>query len=319
MDYNLKHKILLVENSEDSNDFPWSIREGSKRSDYIPLECEFLYFTASELRHHYFLQIEASSNSEEVEEEKEPRVESESIRGVLHPGYCNDGKVLKRDTMYSMFGTDRLIKDFRLYISKIKNPNDKEKCLIKGHVGYTTEGEGFLEETIDDSIFIDLTLTQQQFDHISELIISNCIDIFEIMLSTPSGLYSKWSAAASCGVPSGGEYYIKVLADEKYHKVETPENCKITPPRLLGNTDFEMTITQRNSLNIKQDLRGINIDELFDDVEEEKEDEKKEILESKQNEKLLAILTSLESIKGTLAFPLWMIFILLCLKFIVFK
>ncbi|HHT0605121.1 TPA: hypothetical protein ACTXXA_002550, partial [Legionella anisa] len=57
MDKELEYKILLRENSEQNSSYPWSIKEDTKSEDYIPLEVDELYFTVSELRHHYSLQI----------------------------------------------------------------------------------------------------------------------------------------------------------------------------------------------------------------------------------------------------------------------
>lgn len=134
MDYNLKHEIQLKENSENSECYRWFLKEGSTDRVFIPLEHQSLYFTASELRYHHSFKINTSdSNSQESSMEMES-TEHESISGALHPGDCIDGKTLENEATYSMFGTDRIIKDFKLYISKSENSNDKPKCFVRGFV-----------------------------------------------------------------------------------------------------------------------------------------------------------------------------------------
>ncbi|HHT0593548.1 TPA: hypothetical protein ACTXXA_001458, partial [Legionella anisa] len=239
----------------------------------------------------------------------ESTIEDEWISGILHSGTCSDGKNLENDATYSMFGTNREIKSFGLLIRKNENPNDEAKCVMGGFVGTTIEGDGFIEDqTFDDEVWFNLFLTPQQFNKIVDLIKSKRMDILEITLWGPPGFYYEYSPA-----PHSSVYYIKILTDSKDHKVVIPDGCKICPPR-LGDADFNIKIIQRLTLNPKQDLSNINIEKLFYESEDDdNNNQRKEIQEYKQI--VENILNQLNRMEGIFAYPLWMIFIILCLLF----
>ena len=307
MDYNLENKILLSEESEYKSLYSWSLQEFNKEDkkigrDLIPWNWS-VYFTASELCHNYSFGIHKSENANA---DIEPNKIKENIFGILHSGVCRDGKNLEAGIVYSMFGTDRRINHFRLTISKAENSWDKETCYIHGFVSYTAEVD-FREETTNDDVYINLVLMPQQFNTIVELIKTKQLDILEIHLKNVSGFYSDWS-------PSVSTNYIKILTDSETHRVVMQEGCKINPLRLGSVSEFNMSITQRHILNPKQDLRGVDIDKLFEESEDYEEDD----VQPSAEDKILSQLAQNGEILKKLTTPIWLILIILCYLLIKF-
>jgi hypothetical protein len=297
-DYNLEYKILLSENSEQNNDYPWSLQEFDKegkkiKGDFVPLESGSMYFTARELSYNYSLDVgNFSRDSEETGEELESIEEDGCILGILHPEGHVDEKISTDNPSYSMFGTSRNsceIKDFLLIVKKNKNPNDKAKCRLQGSI-YPNE------ETTNTYIKVCISLTPQQFDKIAGRLKSKSIDTLEISLDNPLGFYFKWPPASSWE-----KAYIKVLADEKYHKFEVLDGCKVIPYRLGDIGGFNMRLTQRHH---------------WTEDEEEDEVEDEEVQEHKQRDESFLMLSRLDRIEAVLGYPLWMIFGILCFLFI---
>ncbi|MBT6250423.1 MAG: hypothetical protein HN915_09640 [Candidatus Marinimicrobia bacterium] len=309
MDYHLNRKIKLSEEPEYKNLYSWSLQElnedGEKiGSDQVPWGWS-LYFTASELRYIKSIEIEKEPDDEEDEISSEEK-DGESIYVFLHPGICRDGRWLEDDTSYSMLGTDRKIKQFGLRISKAAKDND-EKCHIWGCVSYTAEID-FRDETVDDTVEIYLNLIPKQFDQIAEQLKFRQIDTFQVRLGGVSGFYSEWS-------PSISTRNIKILAASDDQEVQTPEGCKIEPPRLGNVREFSLTVTERHKLDPKQDLRPIDIDKVFEDAEDYEEDFAEEYQEPEvdKSELLLVQLAKNEAVFARLSTPVWLIFFILCI------
>lgn len=315
MDYHLEREIRLSEESKYKNLYSWSLQEFNEEgekigSDQVPWAWS-LYFTASELRHHHSIEIDRSNESDD-EKNNAPVEESETIYAILHPGICRDGKWLEDDTSYSMFGTNRRVKEFGLRIHKLEDDDGKERCSLWGCVSYTTEID-FRDETTEDIVEIYLWLAPNRFNRIVELIKDRRADIVQIRLGGVSGFYSEWS-------PSISTNNIKILAASEDQKIIFPENCEIVPPRLGDVGEFNISITQRNMINPKQDLRGIDINKLFEEPDDYEEEvyEGQEITES-QPDKVSLLLTQLgrnEMALAKLRAPLWLIFIVLLLLLI---
>jgi len=311
MDCHLERKIRLSEESEFKSLYSWSLQEFNEEgqkvgSNHVPWDWS-LYFTASELRHHQSIEIHRSNGSDD-EENNKPVEESETISAILHPGICRDGERLEDDTSYFMFGTNRRVKQFGLGIYKLEESDDKERCALWGSVSYTTEID-FRDTTTDDTVQIYLWLSPNRFNNLVEIIKAKRADIVQVHLSRVSGFYSEWS-------PSISTYNIKVLAASDDQEILCPDNCKIDPPRLGEVGKFNLSIIQRNCINPKQDLRGINIDKIFEEPGDfdEKDYEKGEA-ESRPDAtpQLLAQLARNGLVLSKLNTPLWLIFIALLL------
>lgn len=298
----LEHKICLSETSEHTPLYSWSLQEFDKNKkkigpDQIPWFWS-LYFTANELDRSYSLKLNKSS---------EEKKEEEYIWAKMHSGICRDGE-WKDAVSYSMFGTERETKDFKLRISKIDENEDKKdipKCHIWGCPSYTSEVD-FIHETEDDAVIIFLYLSGKQFNKIDNLIKNGRIDILEIQLSGVSGFYSEWS-------PSIKTNNIKILTNDlNFQKFTRKNKCKIDPPRLGNVSEFNITATQRHKMNLRHDIRIIDIDELFADPEKEEFDEKKEENLAAKDSLILSQLAGNEKALKNLGRPIWFIFIILC-------
>lgn len=314
MDYHLERKIRLSEGSEYKSLYSWSLQEFNDEgetigNDQVPWKWS-LFFTASELRYYHSIVIGKSKESDD-ENNKVPVEERERISAILHSGRCDDGEYLEYDTSYSMFGADRRIKKFSLEILRLNEGKEKEQCYALGWVSFTADTD-FQVETMDDTVIITLVLAQNRFNKLIELIQAQRADSVLVSLERVSGFYSEWS-------PDVSTNKIKILTQSNKQKIILPENCKIDPPRLGDVGEFEITIIQRNKINPKQNLGGIDIDKLFE--EPENEEEVLEQLENwtsqpETNSLLIAQLARNQAILAKLRTPIWLIFITLLLLLI---
>jgi hypothetical protein len=189
------------------------------------------------LRYIRSIQIEQSYNSEEAEKENRSVEDSETITATLHPGMYVDGQWLQDDIAFSMFGTERIIRNFKLRIHKLEDEINNEGCSLWGCVSYTTEID-FRDETTDDIVEIDLRLSQKRFNSFAEIIKYQRADVVQLRLQRAFGFYSEWS-------PSISTDSIKILAADDVQKIVFPEKCNIKPPRLGEVGEFELTLVQR--------------------------------------------------------------------------
>jgi hypothetical protein len=310
MDYHLEKVIRLNDKTEHESLYSWCLQEfdgnGQQTGhDLIPWEWGF-HFTASELRLNQSIAFgELSLLGDEEPEEEQQFEESEIITATLHPGICNDGKWLEDDPRFSMFGTDREIKEFTIRIYKIDKDDSKEHCSIYGGVSYTSEID-FRDETSPDFIEIHLGLSEERFSKLSEIISKNGVDLVRVGISRVSGFYSDWS-------PSISTNSVKVLTRGSEHEVIKPDGCNIDPPRLGKVGKFDLTLVSRCKLDPKQNLTTINISKLFEDDFEEYEDEIEADEQPDITKLLLAHISrnqaEIEKIKG----PLWLLVIVLAL------
>ena len=289
MDSHFNRQIHLIEDGKS-----WSLKELDESGSQIgTLQKPFsgvLEFTSSELRLYNSLAIETpyqygsaieklsitydreafenefNDINEELknsgEQEKEVS-ESEAIFGTLHSGVCDDdGQKLTDSISYSMLGTDRKIEDFTIFIKKLDDENGNEYCGLWGGSQY---------EEIESAIQITIHLAPKRFDRLATIIRLQRADIISITLNSCRGVYSDKDAVFNY---EHGDYSIKdikILASGKYPKVIIPEGCQIEPKRLGYVYSFNLKIIQRNKLNLKQDLRPINVEKLFKNLYEDEE------------------------------------------------
>jgi hypothetical protein len=270
MDLQLDRKIFLTTEREHKSLYSWCIQENDTNGekigqDQIPWAWNN-HFVATNLYYHLNLtgKTKGSSNLKFLDDtRKEPSKnkqksidkqividEGDSITAILHSE--ND------ETSYSMFGTDRQIKDIRLQISK-ESGKTKEFCYAWGCPSYETEHD-FSNITEPDIIQFYLTLKAEKFNKILELIKTNNINKLKFIASGVTGFYSEWS-------PSISASKIKVLTNDSYHKVEIDEKCKMTPtqlqniPRIGEVLEFNLWITK----NQGEQLISLNNDDADED------------------------------------------------------
>jgi hypothetical protein len=249
MDFHLNRKVVLSQESEYASLYKWSLRErddaGKQHGlDQVPWNWSVV-FTATELTLNEELRLKidtpllAQLKAEEHADDEEHVItteEREYIRAELRPGYFADPDGGAR---YSMFGTDRAIKSFRLWIYKREDEAKPERCHAWGSLSYTTEID-FRNETADDTVQFYLHVSALRFSQYVEMARKYPANIIVLRLGQVRGLYSEWS-------PSISTNSIKVLTNAQDHKLTIPEGCPITPPTLGSVGEFSLTLVTRRS------------------------------------------------------------------------
>jgi hypothetical protein len=248
MDFHLNRKVALSQESKYQSLYKWSLQEHDDSGkqlgqDQVPWVWSVV-FTATEMTLNEELKLEvkvplfAKQTPEERKDgEKDPVAteESEYIGAKLRPGYFTDPDSGAR---YSMFGTDRAIKSFQLWIYKRKDETKPERCHAWGCLSYTTEND-FRNETTDDTLIFYLHVSAGRFAQYVEMIRKYPANIIALRLGMVDGLYSAWS-------PSVSADRIKVLTKNlRDHQLTIPEGCAITLPTLGGIGEFSITFTTR--------------------------------------------------------------------------
>lgn len=227
MQFHLDRALRLHTEPQYKNLYSWAINEvledgQTTGRDQIPWVWT-LYFTATECALNDSLSIEPDYT---VHSDSYPPKASErqSIRMRLHPGIVRDDGDYWRQTRFSMFGTDRIIKDLFLHIYEITNPDEQEYCKAWGCVSYTSEVD-FRDETQDDTLLFNLFVKPQTFARYAEIIRAGSIDKIIFNAGRVSGFYSDWS-------PSISTHSVKVLTSDKEQRIENTAEQEIDPPRL---------------------------------------------------------------------------------------
>ena len=247
MDFELNRRIFFSTDIEYKSLYSWCLQEldanGEKIGrDQIPWAWRNR-FIATGLRYgvHINGQLENSSRISPI---ASPKVktntnnklkisETESINLTL----ASEGN----ETTFSMFGTERIIKDINLSIHR----DVDERCIVWGCPSYVTEID-FCDTEEPDTIQFNLFIHPDKFNKIVELIKSNNLSKMLFTVSGVKGFYSEWSPGISTNK-------IKVLCRDDDHKVETTEKSKIAItqkenlPRLGEVSEFNLTFIQNKN------------------------------------------------------------------------
>jgi hypothetical protein len=234
--------VILSTESEYKSLYSWSLQEvdaeGNKIDrDQIPWEWT-LYFTATELALSDTLKIEPDYGSDD--DSKIAVRERQNIRAKLTPGDPWE-RGRSRHPAYSMFGTDRIISSFELFIERLEGEEEEERCTAWGSVSYTFDLD-FRDETTDDEINFHLYVRPETFARYAAKISAGEVNEAVLQISHVDGFYSDWS-------PSISTDDIKVLTSHKDHVVEVPEGCEIVPPRLGKVGEAELYLRRINKLD----------------------------------------------------------------------
>lgn len=304
MDYHLDHQIRLSEESKYKNLYSWSLQEVSENGEQIGLDQVpwnwSLYFSASELRYHKEVTIKREVDPEDISRASKDASSAESISAVLHSGWQSADGLFEREATYSMFGTNRRIKDFGLVIRPIEDGDSIDACTLWGCISYTSEID-FRTETEDDILQIYVGVSSGRFNELRQLVDHVHPDTWVVRLGRVDGFYSEWS-------PSVSTNRIKVLTAGSEHKVNVPEGCEVSPRRLGAVGEFSLMTTSRTLLNLKRDSdESEKADELAYGKEEGRHGSDESV--NALTERLGRIQTSLDKLK----WPMWLIVILLLL------
>lgn len=240
MDYRVDHRVLLSTEREHKNLYSWSIKEFDGRGkqigqDQVPWGWS-QRFEVIELIPSCNLRME-KSNSADTETATRAEV-SEHLYGKLRPS------IEKRQSgLYSMFGAQRQITDFGLFIYKAKD-GDGDSCRLWGTIGYSSEWD-FEQIVQEDSVQIYVQLAAEKFEHVMSFVKFPRPTSAELRLTGVSGFYSEWS-------PSIRTDSIKVLANAKDQGLEDPEGLGYSPPALGEVHEFELQFRQQYPLILKE-------------------------------------------------------------------
>lgn len=252
MDFHLNRKVALSHESKYQSLYTWSLREHDDDGkqlgrDQVPWDWSVV-FTATEMELNEKLKLEVKTplfsgprpderdgcEEEKIAPEEITTEETDFIRAELRPGYFVDPNGGAR---YSMFGTDRVIKSFQLFIYKREDETKPERCYAWGSLSYTTEID-FRNETTDDTLQFYLHVAAARFAQYVEMMRKYPANIVTLRLGRVHGLYSEWS-------PSISTDRIRVLTNLKDHQLTIPEGCAITPPTLGRIGEFSITFMTR--------------------------------------------------------------------------
>ncbi|MFK0691577.1 hypothetical protein ACFX5Q_25740 [Mesorhizobium sp. IMUNJ 23033] len=241
METHIDRRVILCQESEFKSLYEWSLQELNADGkqvgrDQIPWIWT-LSFTASELTLRDTIAIKPSYPDDPEESQMTAK---QVIFAKLHP--IGRGGI-DWTTSYSMFGTDRTIANFQLQIIPLTDEDEQERCIAWGVVSYTAETD-FHEETTGDSMGFYLIVRPETFTRYAEKIAASAVDEVVLHVGRVAGFYSEWS-------PSISADQIKVLTDDKEHKIEIPDNCEIDPPRLGEVLQAELHITKLGKARLK--------------------------------------------------------------------
>jgi len=139
----------------------------------------------------------------------------ENIRGVFTP----------IETRFSLFGCDRILDHFDVWISAVKNA-DEEGCITGGSLAYHYEDEsGPLSQS--DFVEIFIYINKKYFEELKKLVLEDLPLSISLGIGSVSGFYSSWS-------PSIKTSNIKILTSTKNPEVEGCHNAELDIP-ILGN------------------------------------------------------------------------------------
>ncbi len=107
---------------------------------------------------------------------------TEIISGVLHTGFCRDGKELDGYTRFQMIGTNRKIERISLIIEPI-DEGETEGCRLSGSVAYTSDT--FSQDEYEaDFLEIRFHVKRERFDMLAKSIKTESdLDDFRKMLT----------------------------------------------------------------------------------------------------------------------------------------
>jgi hypothetical protein len=247
MDFELNRKILFSTEIKHKSLYSWCLQELDANGEKIGGEqipwAWTNRFIATNFRYGVNLngKLENSSRISPItfphgksNKNKKLKIsETESINLPL----TSDGN----ETNYSMFGTERPIKDINLSIHK----DIDERCSVWGCPSYVAEID-FCDMEQPDTIQFNLFIHPDKFNKIVELIKYNNISKILFTAKEVAGFYSEWS-------PSISTNKIKVLCEDDDHKVETTEKSKMAItqkenlPRLGEVSEFNLTVIQNEN------------------------------------------------------------------------
>lgn len=271
MEYHLEREIRLLTKPEREALYSWAIIETDAQGrqigdDQIPWVWTLRFVATScvlsddlntESQPQFFPEQDSSEEEFHVETK-----ERQIIHAQLRPEPRRSLLATPPETSFSMFGTDRRIKNFYLEIRVLPSPaigsqKSKEYCQAWGSVSYTSEVD-FYKETTDDVLFFYLFVKPETFVRYAKIVSRGAVDEFFFSVGRVRGFYSEWS-------PSIHTDSVKVLTGGKEHKIDVPTGLRLEAPRLGQVGEAELYISRR--LEFTERVHDSLSDNDMDDVE----------------------------------------------------
>jgi hypothetical protein len=233
LDENLERGLRLHIETEYTSLYTWAITEVDARGQVlgeaqIPWNWS-LGFTATScvLRDHTKTELGASEAGHQ-----------QYITATLRPGWPDERDDLNRTPRFSMFGTERAIKNISLQIHPGSDPDQQEYCMTSGFVSYTAENDFGVDETADDYLNFQLILKPVTFSRLAAQVLDRSVDEMILSVDQVAGFYAPWSPTIY--TPS-----VKVLTSTDAHDITLPPGFKIELPRLAEVGKAELIINRR--------------------------------------------------------------------------
>lgn len=241
MEFHLDRKLRLLTETEYNNLYQWAINElddsgESRCRDQIPWRWT-LYFTATDVVLRDELTLTERSEDGAFLPQEAGISHRRSIQASLRPGRPVDRDNWLRETTYRMFGTDRIIADFRLDILPLATEAETEICQSWGSVSFTSEID-FRNETNEDCVFFYLMVKPSTFERYAREIAQGTAEYIVLNVGRVSGFYSGWS-------PEISTREVKVLTHGEEHSVEQDADTSLKIPRLGPVGTAKLTVSTR--------------------------------------------------------------------------
>ncbi len=240
MDFHLEHGLRLNTKPEHESLYRWAINEIDAQGkpvgeDQIPWPWT-LWFTATSCALDESIEIESQPQDGDAAPAPPKIAQRQIIRAQLRPGHPHDDGDYFDETRFSMFGTNRAIKDFALRIYAIADSDKQERCDAWGCVSYTSEID-FRDETSDDCLQFYLFVKPKTFARYATQVAHGLVDELSLSVKSVDGFYSEWSPSISTG-------HVKILTKGDEHNVSLPHGLQFQPPRLGRVGEAELHINR---------------------------------------------------------------------------
>jgi hypothetical protein len=237
VEYHLERKIAHSESSPYVNLYAWYLHELTDQQTehgchQIPWNWS-LYFSIIDIA---LVSRATFSEIDGVDDGSAAAVRSrEHLKATLAPS-----KRHREETSYSMFGTDRAVSDFSLWIEAVSE-GEAETCSAYGGVARTQEFD-FRIESHPDAISFALYLSRDKFERFAAGLRAGTTTSGWVRVTNVSGFYSGWSPAISTD-------HIKVLTnDAKGHPVLDKDGQAADVPRLGKVSEIEVFLNNETQL-----------------------------------------------------------------------
>jgi hypothetical protein len=257
VDYKIEKTVTYCEESQLKNLYECYLQEDvEKKIEYPKKFVPYLlsvYFFASKLEVSRHVNVEYNYEGDDFELKSFAQSGEKIVIGCdLHSGRCVDGKILEYDTKYSMFGTDREVKNFSLRI--YKSEDDSDSSYLGASLSYEYELD-FYNDLSPDWVQIQLYLNEEKFNNLVKMAEAKAIDSVLLTLGQVRGFYSQWS-------PESHSREIKILTRD----VEVDglkEDSKLTKVGVVGSC--ELSLITESTLNIKNNFKHESVAHMFED------------------------------------------------------